>query len=92
MWLVDSKEETTMAYGDPLYGESREQIEQLIPEVVAKCKWVYDPASYGRTGINAMWNHNARWLLKGALGLTIAVVPIPVGPVSCFMAKGKDAA
>ena len=59
------------------YCESREQANKMFGHI-PNLKWTFVHASYGRTGINTMFNHGPEWRLTGTLGIVIARVPVNV--------------
>lgn len=54
--------------------ESRETAKHIV-DACPTAKWVFKPASTGRTGINSMFNHDAEWWLVGTLGVCLVRVP-----------------
>ena len=58
-----------------MYCESRDEATKIFGHIPGLA-WEFKPASYGRTGINTMFNHGPEWRLIGTLGIVIARVPI----------------
>ena len=58
----------------PYRFESKEDAAHLLA-ATPSLKWEFRHASYGRTGINTMFNHGAEWWLIGTLGICFARVP-----------------
>ena len=61
----------------PYRGETREEANRVFASI-PDLKWELRPASYGRIGINSMFNRGAEWWLIGTLGIVIARVPAQV--------------
>lgn len=61
----------------PYHCETRDEANRIFGHIDG-LKWKFVPASYGRTGINTMFNHGPEWRLLGTLDVCIARVPVNI--------------
>jgi hypothetical protein len=60
-----------------VYLGSKHEANSMFGHIPNLC-WEFKPASYGRTGINSMFNHGPEHWLTGTLGIVIARVPASI--------------
>lgn len=71
----------TIGANAPYRFDSRQDAAHLVNTLIDaghKVRWEFKPASFGRTGINSMFNHGPEWWLMGTLGIVLARVPAEV--------------
>ena len=59
----------------PYRCDTREEANRIFSRI-PNLHWEFRHASYGRTGINSMFNHGPEYWLIGTLGIVIARVPV----------------